>query len=112
MRATRGNSSAGAGLGEVQPPTNRAAGPSAEAPPPPVPLPEPAHTRGAAQAEERSLELAALAQLLAALTPVDAAGRSLVHHVGSDPLGAPRAGGVKGAERAAMRHSSARCASM
>ena len=73
VRATRGNSSAGAGLGEVQPPANRAAGPSAEAPPPPVPLPEPAHTRGAAQAEERTLELTALAQLLAALTPVDAA---------------------------------------
>ena len=55
----------------AEPPTNRAAGPSAEAPPPPVR--EPAQTRGAAQAEERSLELAALAQLLAALTPVDAA---------------------------------------
>lgn len=107
MRATRGNSSAGAGLGEVQPPTNRAAGPSAEAPPPPVR--EPAQTRGAAQAEERSLELAALAQLLAALTPVDAAQLGAMLAPTRWEL---RAREVKGAERAAMRHSSARCASM
>ena len=91
VRATRGNSIAS----EVPSAARASAGTSTE----PPPVPEPAHTRGAAQAEERTLELTALAQLLAALTPVDAAGRSLVHHVGSDPLGAPRAGGQRGRAR-------------
>ena len=67
VRATRGNSIAS--LNEVPSAAGASAGTSTE----PPPVPEPAHTRGAAQAEERSLELAALAQLLAALTPVDAA---------------------------------------